>query len=131
MARTDVTDALLDPDFVDRLICERIVQTVGDDGIARNTVTEVPIYGSVQPNTDAVLDRTPTGERVKGAITVHTKFRLIAGDDKHTADVLRWKGRRHIVADVDDNSHFGRGFCAATCDLLPLSGGTRDSNDLS
>lgn len=131
MARTDVTDALFDPDFVDRLICERIVQTVGDDGIARNTPTEVPVYGCVTINSDAVLERTPTGERVKGAITVHTKFRLIAGDDEHTADNLRWKGRRYTVADVADNSHFGRGFCAAGCDLLPLSGGTRDDNDLS
>jgi hypothetical protein len=131
MARTDVTDALLDPDYIDRLICERIVQTVGNDGIARNTPTEVPIYGSVQTNADAVLDRTPTGERVRGAIIVHTKFRLIAGDDEHTADILTFKGRRFTVAEVADWSHFGRGFVAATCDLLPLSGGTYDPNDLS
>jgi len=131
MARTDVTDALLDPDFIDRLVCERNVQSVGDDGIARNTPTELPVYGCVTTNSDAVLERTPTGERVKGAIIVHTKFRLIAGDDEHTADELRWKGRRFVVADVNDNSHFGRGFCRAVCDLLPLSGGTRTDNDLS
>jgi hypothetical protein len=131
MARIDVTDALLDPDFIDRLICERFMQTVGDDGIAVNTPTEIPMFGCVTTNSGDKLDRTPTGERVQGAITVHTRFRLIPGDDEHTADVLRWKGRRYTVTGVDDNSHFGRGFCAATCDLLPLRGGTYDPNDLS
>lgn len=129
MARTDVSDALLDPDFVDRLVCERLVQTIGNDGIAVNTPTEVPIFGCVTGG--ETLERTATGERIKGAITVHTKFRLIAGEDELTADVLLWKGRRFVVADVADYSHFGGGLSAATCDLLPLSGGTRDPNDLS
>ena len=124
MAFLDVTDIVLDPDFVDRLVCERIEQIVSDGGIAVNTPTEVPFFGCVTINTGDTLERMPTGERVKGAITVHTKFRLIAGVDEHTADVLQWKGRRFTVAGVDDYSHFGRGFVAATCDLIPLSGGS-------
>jgi hypothetical protein len=131
MARTDVTDALLDPDYIDRLICVRSAQTIGDDGIAANTLTEIPIFGCVTNNTGDILQRAATGERVKGAITVHTRFRLVAGEDEFTADTLRFKGRRFTVAQVSDNSHFGRGFVSATCDLLPLSGGTYDPDDLS
>jgi len=85
----------------------------------------------VQPSTDASLERTPTGERIAGQIRVITKFRLLAGEDGITADVLRWQGRRYTVTDVSDYSHFGRGFVHAICDLMPLSGGTRNENDQS
>lgn len=131
MARLDVTDILLDPDFIDALVCERIVQSIGNDGIAVNTPSEIPIFGCVTNADGDRLERTPTGERVPSTIVVHTKFRLRAGSDGFTADVIVFDGDRHTVTQVSKYSHFGRGFVAATCELIPLSGGQEPAEDLN
>lgn len=50
-------------------------------------------------------------------------FRLTAGSDGDSiADIATWQGRDYTAANVNDYSHFGRGFVAASCDLLPLAG---------
>jgi hypothetical protein len=121
MALIDVTDVLLDPDFIDSgLVCERLEQIVGDNGIASNMPSEIEFAGVVIRDTS--LERTPTGERIVGSIMIHTQFLLRDGEDGFTADVVQWKGRRYTVAEVGDRSNFGRGFCSAKCDLIPLSG---------
>jgi len=124
MPRTDVSDALFDPDFADRLECERIVQTIGDDGIARGKPTLIPFLGVVTSGEGSLLERMPHGERVVGSIVVHTAFRLVAGTDEDalTADTVTFNGRRFTVAAVDDYSHYGRGFTAARCDPKKLRG---------
>jgi len=123
MALLDVTDVLLDPDFMDTgLVCERIAQTVNDDGMGVNTTTLTPFAAVVTNDSGDILERIAAGERIKGSITLHTKFSLQDGANGLTADVVRWKGRRYTVSNVADYSHFGRGFVAANCDLIPLSG---------
>lgn len=116
MALLDVTDVLLDPDFADSLVCERITTTVGDDGIASEDKTEKRFAGVVTNESGDKLRRLAQGERVEGNIIVHARFRLQEGD------IVRWLGRRFTVTNVLDWSHFGRGFVAARCDLIPLSG---------
>lgn len=129
MARIDVSDALLDPDYIDNLVCVRGEQSVGDDGIASSAQTEIPFVGVVTVKDPSSLDRTPAGERIRGAITVVTKFQLVDGADGLTADVVRFKGKSFTVAEVGDYSHYGRGFVQATCDLLPLTGGPAPSEE--
>lgn len=131
MARIDVTDILLDPDFIDRLVCERIVQTVGNDGIASNTPTEVKFFGCVTNADGDRLERAPDGERVASTIVVHSKFRLRAGKDGFSADIVRFGENRYTTVKLADYSHFGRGFVAATCDLIPVSGGAEPAEDLN
>ena len=123
MALLDVTDVLLDPDFMDTgLVCERIAQTVNDDGMGVNAPTLIPFAAVVTNDSGDILERIAVGERIKGSITLHTKFTLQDGADGLTADVVQWRGRRFTVSNVSDYSHFGQGFVAATCDLIPLSG---------
>lgn len=123
MARLDVSDILTDPDFIDRgLICERSKQTVGTDGIAINATTKTKFIGVVTSDSGDVLERMPGVERIKGSITIHTRFALNDGAPGQTADVVQWRGRRYTVSNVNDYSHFGRGFIAATCDLITLAG---------
>lgn len=122
MALLDVTEVLFDPDFADAIVCERTTQTVGVDGFAVNSPQYVPIVGVVTNDMGSVLERIAAGERIYGNIIVHTAFRLRDGDSGATADIVQWNGRRYTVARVSDNSHFGRGFTAASCDLIPLSG---------
>ncbi|KAF1069150.1 MAG: hypothetical protein GAK45_01171 [Pseudomonas citronellolis] len=124
MAQLDVTEILLDPDFMDTgLVCTRNTQVVGDNGRAVNTPTRTPFAGVVTSDKGDILERLAGGERKKGSITIHTLFRLTAGDGETIiADTVTWQGRDYTVANVNDYSHFGRGFVAASCDLKPLAG---------
>lgn len=124
MALLDVTEVLLDPDFMDMgLVCKRSTQTVGDNGRATNAQSSTPFAGVVTSDKGDILERIAGGERKKGSITIHTMFRLTAGDGEDIiADVVTWQGRDYTVAHVNDYSHFGSGFVAASCDLLPLAG---------
>ncbi|QYY30242.1 hypothetical protein K2O51_22995 [Cupriavidus pinatubonensis] len=123
MALLDVTDVLLDPDFMDTgLVCNRMTQTVDDHGRATNTVTATPFAAVVTSDKGDILHRNADGSRIIGSITVHTTFRLSDGSAGQDADEIVWQGRTYTVANVNDYSHFGRGFVCATCDLKPLSG---------
>ncbi|WP_354676756.1 hypothetical protein [Cupriavidus plantarum] len=123
MAFLDVTDILLDPDFMDTgLLCRRMTQTISDRGRATNTPADTPFAAVVTSDSGDVLTRGSDGSRITGSITLHTPFRLRDGGDGADADEVIWQGRTYTVAAVNDYSHFGRGFVAATCDLKPLSG---------
>lgn len=123
MAQLDVSDILLDPDFMDvGLVCKRSVQTIGDNGRATTSDTSTPFAGVVTSDKGDILERLAGAERKKGSITIHTIFRLTAGEGDTTADVVTWQGKQYTVSNVNDYKHFGRGFVCATCDLLPLKG---------
>lgn len=124
MPRLDVSDVLLDPEFVDTsLVCIRNSQTVGDDGIAVDTQTSIPFFGVVTNDTGDILIRQAQGEHITGSITIHTRFRLSDGSTSFSADEVAWQGATYTVSNVANWSTYGRGFVAATCDLKPLSGG--------
>lgn len=123
MARLDVSDILADPDFMDTgLMCERIAQSVGADGMAVNTTKLYRFAGVVTSDSGDILERIASGERIKGSVTIHTRFQLSDGAAGQTADIVQWRGRRYTVSNVNDYSHFGRGFICASCDLIPFSG---------
>lgn len=123
MAFLDVTDVLLDPDFMDTgLVCNRMTQTVDDYGRAQNTVAATPFAAVVTSDKGDILHRNADGSRIIGSITLHTTFRLLDGSLGQDADEVVWAGRTYTVVNVNDYSHFGRGFVCATCDLKPLSG---------
>jgi hypothetical protein len=124
MPLLDVAEILLDPDFVDSLVCARMTQIVSDDGIATDVPTTTPFWGVVTNNTGDLLMRMAEGSHVKGSITVHSQFNLIAGADGIDADIVTWNGRQYTVTNVGDWSRFGIGFTAANCELIPLSGGS-------
>lgn len=123
MALLDVSEVLLDPDFLDTgLVCQRSAQTIGGNGRATNTTTSTPFAGVVTSDKGDLLERLAGGERKKGSITIHTRFALSAGGLDQSADIVTWRGRDYTVSNVNDYAHFGRGFYVATCDLLPLAG---------
>lgn len=122
MAFLDVDDILTDPDFADTLVCERNSQAVGNDGLAVLVTRKQSFTGIVTSNSGDILDRLTGGERIRGSITVHTAYRLQDGSSGYTADIIEWRCKRYTVSQVNDYSHFGRGFVAANCDLIPLAG---------
>ena len=119
----DVSELLTDPDFVTTgIICTRNAQTVGENGIAVNAQTTTRFSGVVTNDKGDLLERMAAGERIKGNITIHTRFQLRDGGAGYSADIVTWNGSQYTVSMVLDWSTYGRGFIVATCDLLPLSG---------
>ena len=122
MATLDVSRVLLDPKLVSRgIICHRTEVVMGDNGRGQKTETTHTFSGVVTTNDGSKMDRRPDGTLIKGAINIHTRFVLSSGDADHQADEITWKGRRYIVSQVLDNTHYGRGFVKAICELK-LSG---------
>lgn len=122
MAHIDVSDVLLDPEFMDKLSCERNQQTAADNGRASLTTKSICFNGVVTSFSGDLLERMAGGERLKGAITIHSRFPLTAGHGDYSADVVSWRGKRYTVTNVADYGHVGRGFVCATAELIPLSG---------
>lgn len=123
MALLDVSDIILDPDFADTgIVCERATQTIGEDGMAHNETKRIKFTGVVTPDMGDVLERLDSGERVKGRITIHSRFPLRDGAEGGSADIIVWKGKRYTVSRVSDLTNFGRGFTRASCDVIPFSG---------
>ncbi|WP_186124219.1 hypothetical protein [Burkholderia gladioli] len=125
MALLDVTDVLLDPDFMDTgLICNRMTQTVDQGGRATNTITPIPFAAVVTSDSGDILHRNADGSRIIGSITLHTPFRLRDGGPDQTADAdeIVWSDAPYTVVNVNDYSHYGHGFVCAKCDLKPLTG---------
>lgn len=123
MAGLDVSDVLLDPDFMERgLVCNRISVKVGDNGRSIKTETKHTFNAVVTTNSGINLDRQPDGTIIKGAINLHTRFALTAGDEDHQADEIVWRGQTYIVIQVLPNLHYGRGFVKAVCTIKPITG---------
>lgn len=123
MPLLDVSDVLLDPDFMDlTLSVTRNAQTVGNDGNSIITSTTTGFYGVVTSLSGSVLHRVAEGEHISDTVTIHTQFKLIDGQSGYDADIVNWQGLQWTVTNVNDYSTYGVGFVSATCTLKQLSG---------
>ena len=121
MPSLDVSDVLLDPDFVTvDLVCKRIMVAVGDNGRPVKSEQSFQFSGVVTTNSGQNMDRREDGTLIKGAIDIHTNTPLMAGDAGQQADEITWKGKTYYVVQVLDNLHYGGGFNKVICDLKPL-----------
>ncbi|RZG78611.1 hypothetical protein EXE10_17490 [Acinetobacter sp. WCHAc060033] len=121
MPSLDVSDVLLDPDFMTSdLVCNRKSVVVGDNGRPQTTLASNPFSGVVTTNNGLNMDRREDGTLIKGAINIHTQFALTSGSSGLNADEILWKGKTYIVSQVLDNEHYGAGFVKAICELKPL-----------
>ena len=121
MPSLDVSDVLLDPDFMTMdLVCKRIMVAVGDNGRSVKSEQSFQFSGVVTTNSGQNMDRREDGTLIKGAINIHTKTPLMAGDAGQQADEITWKGKTYYVVQVLDNLHYGGGFNKVICDLKPL-----------
>lgn len=128
MPALDVTLCLTDPMFLTRgLICTRNAQSIDSEGIATNTPATFTFAGVVTNDTGDVLVRSGEGSKIQANINIHTRFKLVAGNDDLDADVVTYKGNQYTVVSVADWSDYGRGFVKASCELISLSGGQSDA----
>ncbi|OVZ89943.1 head-tail adaptor [Yersinia frederiksenii] len=125
----DVTEVLLDPDFVDiTLVCRRLVQTTDDDNFPINTPHEIPFAGVVTVDRSLEAKRMAAGQNINGSILIVTQFRLTQGvknvndGPNLDADLVIYDGGLYRVTFVDPYTRYGAGFVQAHCELVELRG---------
>ncbi|QZN96385.1 head-tail adaptor [Symbiopectobacterium purcellii] len=131
MPTLDMSDVLMDPDFLDTsLICHRQIQTVDEDNFPTNTSQDIPFSGVVTVDRSLEARRMAAGQNISGAILIVTTFRLTQGQPgtdsapRLDADVVTYSGRDYRVTFVDPYTRYGAGFVQAHCELVDFNGGT-------
>ncbi len=125
MPLLDVTEVLLDPNFVDTtLVCHRQIQSRDDDNFTTNTQQDIPFSGVVTVDRSLEARRMAAGQNINGAILIVTQFRLTQGQPGLDADVVTYRGREYRVTFVDPYTAYGAGFVQAHCELMEFDGGS-------
>lgn len=116
MARIDVSDLLLDPDFLDTVTLIR--RSIAVDGNGEGVLTETPssVKMCVQGANTETLLRMPEGARLSDIVTVYYRGVLTAESAGGYADIIVWGGKRYQVKEVpEDFMNYGNGFTMANC----------------
>lgn len=117
MARLDVSELLLDPDFVDPFTIVRRVPTIngyGENVLAESTLDAV---GSIQaPGKEAAL-RLPDGVLIASAKTIYTKTEIYSDKVSGYADQILYQGQRYNVLTVLPWGNFGSGWFEVDVEL--------------
>ena len=116
MALLDMSDALLDPMFLDTFKVLRRQETIDDTGrSAVVTRTFNPVYGTVTMNSPSDLDRSSDYQIATRTLTVVLKFQLQTEVTGFQPDIVVWRGDNYLVRHVDYYPQFGAGFYQAEC----------------
>lgn len=118
MALIDVSELMLDPDFISSFNIVRRTPTVNSFG--ENSLAEVLIQnvkGSVQAVGKETAERLPEGINLKDFITIFTKTPVRADAVNGYPDVIIWEGLRYQVYQVLPWSNFGAGWYMVDCQL--------------
>lgn len=116
MALLDVSDTLLDLDFVDEMQIVRRKSTV--DSMGQNNVAEstFPAVGSIQPTSGKDLDRVPDTLRLSDVRTFFLKSAIrVSAEINAYPDILVFKGQRFQVISVEDWLNYGQGWNSGLC----------------
>lgn len=115
MGQIDVSDMLVDPDFVDKVTLIHRKPTVDDFG--QNNLQEcgTSTYGSVQPASGKTLQRLPEALRTVDVMSFWVKGKIVADQACKYPDVIVHKGNRYAVQVVFDWTNWGQGWCEGTC----------------
>lgn len=115
MANLDVSDLLLDPDFVDRMLISRRTYTINDYG--QNVLSEVllPTVGSIQPANAKELTRVPDDLQQRDVRAFYVKAELITDGNGKYPDVLVFKAKRFQIISVEPWNNFGQGWNKGLC----------------
>lgn len=115
MALIDVSDLLVDPDFVNTISLESRVPTVNSKGENTLAVTTATSVGSVQPISGAALKRLPEGLQVEKVSSFWYKGEIKIQGASVYPMVLIFNGRRYQIKQVFDWMNFGQGWCEGIC----------------
>lgn len=110
MAQIDVTDLVLDPDFVDPVMVIRRGSMISAYG--ENIITENPLHtvASVQPASGKQLERIPESLRIHDVRCFYIKMEIIQDSTCEYPDILVFRGVRYQVQSTMNWEPFGRGW---------------------
>lgn len=115
MAQIDVTDLMVDPDFVDTISIVSRVPTVDAYGQQTLADTTVVTVGSVQPADQRTVQKMPEAMRVENLSSFWVKGIITASSSGQYSSVLVFQGTRYQVKWVEGWSNFGAGYCEGVC----------------
>lgn len=115
MGNIDVSELLLDPDFIDPVTIIRRTPTVDLYGENKLTEQGSPTFGSVQPVSGKTLSRMPEALRILNVMSFWVKGVIVSDGTCRYPDILVFKGNRFAVQAVFDWTNWGEGWCEGTC----------------
>jgi hypothetical protein len=121
MARIDVSELMLDPDFVMNFTIVRRTSTVnnfGENVLAETTVSAV---GSIQAATGETAKRLPDGVQLSKFKTIFTKAVIRADSAGQYQDQIEYKSQRYNVFQVLPWEDFGAGWYMVDVELEKAS----------
>lgn len=115
MAQIDVSDLLLDPDFVDPIQVIRRSTTVNQYG--ENILVETPIntFGSVQPANFKEIQRLAESLRTHDVRSFYLKLEIVQDASTAYPDILVFNGKRYQVQTAAPWLNFGAGWNQGVC----------------
>jgi len=121
MARIDVSELMVDPDFIMNFTIIRRVPTINTYG--ENSLTETPVsaVGSIQAATAETAKRLPDGVQLSKFKTIFTKAVILADSAGNYPDQIEWKSQRYNVFQVTPWEDFGAGWYMVDCELQKAS----------
>lgn len=127
MANIDVSELLVDPDFVDPVTILRTEITMTQDGTYTETIQTITgVLMSVQPASGQTLMIVPEDQRVDGMLEVWTQFALRESnpdaDPVQKPDRIVWKGRTLLLTKLDSWQNYGNGYSHGVCTLQAMGG---------
>lgn len=118
MALIDVSELMLDPDFISTFSIIRRTPTInnyGENVLSETTISNVK--GSIQAVGKETAERLPEGINLKDFLTVFTKTPVFADKENGYPDIIVWEGLRYQVYQVLPWSNFGAGWYMVDCQL--------------
>lgn len=116
MALIDVSDLLLDPDFVDPVMVIRRTVTISAYG--ENTIVEsstINTYASVQPADFKQIQRLPQSLQLADVRSFFIKLEVVQDSSGDYPDIFVWLGQRYQVQTSAPWLNFGAGWNEAVC----------------
>lgn len=115
MALLDVSELLLDPDFIDTIQLVHRTATVNAMGETVLVESAVTTVGSVQPATAKEFQRVPEALRMSDWRAFYVKAEILTDGSSQYPDLLVFGGRRYEIKSTEPWLNFGQGWNKGLC----------------
>lgn len=115
MALIDVSELLLDPDFISSLTLIHRTATVDDFGQTVLTEKTFDTVGSVQPASNREMQRLPEALRTSDIRVFYIKSEIQSDGDDQYPDIILFQGFRYQVKSIESWLNYGQGWNMGTC----------------
>lgn len=115
MALVDVSELMLDPDFVDAIILTHRTATVNSRGENILVETTSNTIGSVQPANNKELQRLPDALRMRDVRSFYVKAPILTDGSSQYPDLISFGGNRFEILNTEPWLNYGSGWNKGLC----------------